>query len=143
MMRTLLSLAFVCLIHFLGGIRDENTRSSYFNMLPHHRLTGHLITTTAADTELTCAHKCLSNEQCKSCNFQSIPQKIGICELNSKTLRSKTYDPALIPDENFVFISLQNVSFTQILTVKRYFCSHRIFLFYLYYICYCNKSVIC
>ena len=112
MMRTLLSLAFVCLIHFLGGIRDENMGSSYFNMMPHHSLTGGLITTTTADTELKCAHKCLRNEQCKSCNFQAIPHKIGICELNSKTLRSQTYDPALIYDENFVFISLANVSFT-------------------------------
>ena len=81
--------------------------------MPHHRLTGHLITTTTADSELTCAHKCLRNEQCKSCNFQAIPQKTGICELNSKTLRSQTYDPALIYDENFVFISMENVSFTQ------------------------------
>ena len=125
MMRTLLSLAFACLIHFLGGIGEENMRSSYFNMMPHHRLTGHLITTTTADSELTCSQKCLRNEQCKSCNFQAIPQKNGICQLNSKTLRSQTYDPALIYDENFVFISLENVSFTQSLTFKRYFCSHR------------------
>ena len=82
MMRTLLSLAFVFLIHFLGGIPDENMRSSYFNMMPHHRLTGHLITTTTADTELTCAHKYIRNEECKSCNFQAIPQKTGICKLN-------------------------------------------------------------
>ena len=128
MMRTLLSLTFVCLIHFLEGIRDENMRSSYFNIMPRHRLTGHLITTTTADSELTCAHKCLRNEQCKSCNFQAIPQKIGICQLNSKTLRSQTYDPALIYDENFVFISLENVSFTQNLPVKRYFCSPRVHL---------------
>ena len=87
--------------------------------------TGHLIATTTADTDLTCPHKCLHNEQCKSCNFQAIPRKTGICELNSKTLRSQTYDPALIYDENFVFISLENVSFTQTLTVKRYSCSHR------------------
>ena len=121
MMRSLLSLAFVCLIHFLGGIRDENMRSSYLNMMPHHRLTGHLITTTTADTELACALMCLRNEECKSCNFQAIPHEIGICELNSKTLRSQTYDPALIYDENFVFISLENVSFSQTLIVKRYF----------------------
>ena len=80
--------------------------------MPHHRLTGHLITTTTADTELACTHKCLRNEQCKSCNFQAILHEIGICELNSKTLRSLTHDPALIYDENFVFISLENVSFT-------------------------------
>ena len=121
MMRTLLSLAFVCLIHFLGGIRDENMQSSYFNMMPHHRPTGHLITTTTAEKELTCALMCLRNEECKSCNFQAIPHEIGICELNSKTLRSQTYDPALIYDENFVFISLENVSFSQTLIVKRYF----------------------
>ena len=111
-MRTLLSLAFLGLIHFLGGIRDENMGSSYFNMMPHHRLTGSLIITSTADTELTCAHKCLRNEQCKSCNFQAIPHKIGICELNSKALRSRTYDPALIYDENFVFVSWANVGFT-------------------------------
>ena len=121
MMRSLLSLAFVCLIHFLGGIRDENMRSSYLNMMPHHRLTGHLITTTTADTEQACALMCLRNEECKSCNFQAIPHEIGICELNSKTLRSLTYDPALIYDENFVFISLENVSFSQTLIVKHYF----------------------
>ena len=137
MMWTLLSLAFVYLIHFLGGIREENMRSSYFNMMPHHRLTGHLITTTTADTELTCAHKCLRNEQCKSCNFQAIPLKIGICELNSKTLRSQTYDAALIYDENFVFISLENVSFSQTLTVKCYFRSDRVHLLITILILYC------
>ena len=51
-------------------------------MMPHHRLTGHLITTTTADTELTCAHKYIRNEECKTCNFQAIPQKTGICKLN-------------------------------------------------------------
>ena len=137
MMRTLLSLVFVCLIHFLGGIQDENMRSSYCNIMPHHRLTGRLIKTTTAGTELTCALKCLRNEQCKSCSFQAIPQKIGICELNSKTLRSQTYDPALIYDENFAFISLENVSFTQTLTVKRHFCSHRVHLLTLILRLYC------
>ena len=122
-MRTLLSLAFVCLIHFLGGIRDENMRSSYFNMMPHHRLTGHLITTTTAEKELACALMCLRNEECMSCNFQAIPHEIGICELNLKTLRSQTYDPALIYDENFVFVSLENVSFSQTLIVKGCFRS--------------------
>ena len=111
MMTTFLSLAFVCLIHFVEGIREENTRSSYFNMMPSHRLTGHMITTTTADTELTCSHKCLSNEQCRSCNFKAIPQKVGICELNSQTLISQTHDPALIFDADFVFISLEDVSF--------------------------------
>ena len=144
MMRTLLSLAFICLIHFLGGIRDENMRSSYFNMMPHQRLTGHLITTTTADTELTCALMCLRNEQCKSCNFQTIPLKIGFCELNSKTLRSQTYDPALIYDENFVFISLENVSFSQILTVKRYFRSdivHSLITILIFYCCFYLSGV--
>ena len=110
-MRTLLSLAFVCLIHFVEGVRDENTRSSYFNMMSHHRLTGHLTATTTADTELMCAHKCLHNKQCKSCNFKAFPQKAGICELNSRTLISQTHDPALIDDADFVLISLEDVSF--------------------------------
>ena len=122
-MRTPLSLAFVCLVHLVEGNRHENTRSSYFNMIPQHRLTGHLITTTTADTELACAHKCLRNEQCKSCNFKEIPQKLSFCELNSKPLLSQTHNPALIHDESFLFISLKHVSFTQTITVKRYFCS--------------------
>ena len=127
-MRTLLFLAFVCLIHFVEGIRDENTRSSYFNMMSQHRLTGHLITTTTADTKLTCARKCLRNELCKSCNFKAIPQKFGICQLNSQTLISQTYDPALILDADFVFISLEDVSFNPIITARQYFYSYIDFL---------------
>ena len=110
-MRALLSLAFVCLIHFVEGVREENTRSSYFNMLPHHRPTGQLITTTTADTELTCARKCLRNEQCKSCNFKAIPQTVGVCKLSSRTLISQTHDSALMHDADFVFISLEDVRF--------------------------------
>ena len=113
MMRALLSLAVVCFIHFVEGNRDENTRSSYFKMMPHHRLTGHLITTTTADTELTCSHKCLRNKRCKSCSFRAIPQPGSICELNSRTSLSQSHDPALINDVDFVFISLEDVSFTQ------------------------------
>ena len=110
-MRALLSLAFVCLIHFVEGVQEENTRSSYFNMLPHHRLTGQLITTTTADTELTCDRKCLRNEQCKSCNFKAIPQTVGVCELSSRTLISQTHDSALMHVADFVFISLEDVRF--------------------------------
>ena len=117
MMRTLLCLVFVCLILFVEGIRDEKTRSSYFNMMPHHRLTGHLITTTIADTEITCAHKCLHNEQCKSCNFKTIPQIVGVCELNSQTLITQMHGPALIYDANSVFISLKDVSFTSTIVI--------------------------
>ena len=124
-MRTLLSVAF--LINLSKGTRDENTRSSYFNIMPHNRLTGHLITTTTADTEFTCARQCLHTEKCKSCNFKTVPLKIGICELNSRTLLSQTYDPALINDVHFVFISLEDVSFTPIITAGRVLLSLHLF----------------
>ena len=76
--------------------------------MPHHRLTEQLIATTTADTELTCAYKCLRNEQCKSCHFKAIPQKN--CELSSKSLFSQIHDPALKNDENSLYISLEHVS---------------------------------
>ena len=133
MKRILLYLAFVCHIHFVRGVRDENTRSSYFNMMRHHRLTGHLITTTTADTELTCAHKCLRNEKCKSCNFKAIPNKIGICELNSRTLLSQTHDPALIHDAHFVFVSLEDVSFTP--TITDHYCLFHTRILILCHVC--------
>ena len=89
--------------------------------MPHHRLTGHMIATTTADTKLMCAYQCLRNEQCKSCNFKTIRQNVGICELNSQPSPSESPEPALIQDANFLFISLENVSFTPAITVRRYF----------------------
>ena len=115
-MKTAFALVFVWLVQLLAAIREENARSNYFNMMLHHRLVGHLLTTTTADTELTCAHKCLANEKCKSCNFKTFPEQEGVfpsvCELNTQNPVSGTNDTALISDRNFVFISLEDVSFT-------------------------------
>ena len=112
-MKTIFALAVFCTVLFFGGSKVEGIfQSSYYNIRSEHRLAGHVIKTTITHSELACAHKCLALDGCKSSNFRTNENKHDNCELNSRGLLSQIFDPDLIHDEGFVFISHENVSYT-------------------------------
>ena len=109
-MKAVIVLVALCIVQFLGGITENNFRSSYFHVLPEHRLMSHVITTTNIDSELSCAHKCLSFDGCKSGNFKTSGEKHENCELSTRGLLSEARDPDLVHDNEFVLMYLENVS---------------------------------
>ena len=111
-MRIVLTLAALSLVKFLGGIRaEDNLRYGYFSIQSEHRLVGHVIKKTTAESQLSCAHKCLALDGCKSGNFRISEIKHENCDLSSRCPLSQTYDPDLVHDEKFVFIFIETVSF--------------------------------
>ena len=114
-MKIVLPLAALSVVTFLGGIRaEDNFRFSYFNIQSERRLVGHVIKKFTTDSELSCAHKCLAFDGCKSGNFRTSENKHENCELSSRGPLSQTHDPDLVHDEEFVFIFLENVSFAML-----------------------------
>ena len=97
--------------NLLGGEQNVNSRSQLCSFINGRRLKGHLIASTTAASELSCALKCLIHSHCKSFNFGVGEESCGICELNSRTLLSQIHDPSLIHDKGFVFASSNMVSF--------------------------------
>ena len=109
-MKTILAMFTLCVVQYVEGIRDENSQSRFFNTLPKHRLTGHVFKTTTAGSQLSCAHKCLAHETCKSCNFRTSGVHHKNCELSLQGLLSVTNVPDLAHAEWFYFINAENVS---------------------------------
>lgn len=54
-----------------------STRENYL-------LKGHLMQRLQIPNSLSCAHRCLRNEGCRSFNFKLLSKSQGICELSSK-----------------------------------------------------------
>ena len=96
----------------IRAVQSIDFRSSLFSLMPGHRLDGYLIISTTAASELSCAHKCLRQDECQSCNFGVGQENRGTCELNSRGLITQIHDPALIHDGEFVFISPETVRFS-------------------------------
>ena len=116
-MRKILALLALCFAQYVGGIREGNFRSNFFKTLPKHRMTGHVIKTVTASSQLLCAQKCLAHDACKSCNFRTSGDHYKICELNSRGLLSQAHDPDLAHDEVFLFIYVENVSINVFVSV--------------------------
>ena len=120
-MRIALSLAALCTVQLFGKTRaEDNFRSSCFNIKSKRRLVGHVIATTTADSEISCAHKCLTLDGCKSGNFRTSVNKQENCELSSRGLLSRTHDPDLGQDDEFVFIYFKNVSYLTTIPCARF-----------------------
>ena len=109
-MKTILAMFALCVVQYVGGIREDSFRSSFFSILPKLRLTGHVIKTTTAGSQISCAHKCLAHKACKSCNFMTSREHHKNCELSSRGLLSQTFDPDLVHGEEYDFIYVENVN---------------------------------
>ena len=109
-MRSILAVLALCVVKCVGGIKEGNFRSSFFNTLPEHRLTGHVFKTITAGSQLSCAQKCLAHDACKSCNFRTSGERHSTCELSSRGPLPQTHDPDLAHDKEFVLIYVENVN---------------------------------
>ena len=78
-MKIVLALAALSLVKFPGGIRaEDNFRSSYFTIQSERRLTGQVIKKFIADSELSCAHKCLA----LNCPLLKLTDRLGLSTQN-------------------------------------------------------------
>ena len=69
---------------FQGSQLDDEKRSRYVINIPGAALTDHLISTHDVKSSITCGQLCLSNKQCRSFNFGTIPRGTKfLCELSS------------------------------------------------------------
>ena len=114
-MYVLLTLLGPFFLQTFGCIREENARSSYFNIKQNQRLTGHTIRTTTADCLVVCGKFCLREANCFSFNFKTRGRRQNrVCELNGRVLNTGNQRSLLVSLE-FIFelamTSLQRMGF--------------------------------
>ena len=110
-MYVLLTLLGPFFLQTFGCIREENARSSYFNIKQNQRLTGHTIRTTTADCLVVCGKFCLREANCFSFNFKTRGRRQNrVCELNGRVLNTGNQRSGLTYDGNFDYATLANVS---------------------------------
>ena len=67
----------------------------------NYLLKGHLIQRLQNTNFLSCAHRCLRKERCRSFNFKLISQSQGLCELSSKV--AGEFDDSLSEEAGWLY----------------------------------------
>ena len=91
-MKKLLTVFPLCVCLAIGCIQEEYFHSSYFQIRPSFRLTGHLIRKTFAHSFLMCVHYCMREPRCVSINYKNNLRAKGECELNSEDAITLVHD---------------------------------------------------
>ena len=71
-----------------------STRENYL-------LKGHLMQRLQITSSLSCAHRCLRKERCRSFNFKLLSKSHGLCELSSKA--AEYFDDGLTEEAGWLY----------------------------------------
>ena len=111
-------------VQTFGCIREENSRSGYFNVTQNKKLTGHTIRTTTTDSLMVYGQFCLREANCFAFNYKTRGRgQFRICELKGRGLKTGKQHSGLTYDKNYDYATLENVSLGSLLASFECFLS--------------------